>query len=242
MVAESASKLFVFTFTFALIFGILGVAFTSFASTTQPEFAGLTQEDLISAGIFLTNTDTYNLSRGETHVFTVIAPEVEVVWKEGETCEGVSHDVFWFSRANSFIGWLLKHWYLLERNNEFYDICILEEWVVEDFDTDYNWTHWVLKTRQHFGIGGQDRLDVFFTIPSGYGSIVDAIEDGYIQVTVGKGMDEDPSWWTFIGWYLGMSLPTSQYGKNIEGFWVFRMVLFIMNSLAVIALYMMIRG
>jgi len=234
--------MFIFTFTFALLFGILGVAFTAFSGTT-PELEGLTQEELVRAGIFLTDVDSKNVSRDDVAViFDMGGPDVEIIWRDQAWCSaqegGGQHNVLRFRRANAYLGWNYPFYLNLERDNVWYESCILEEWVLEDWSDDYNWTHWIIGADKIFNIAGGDRLDVFLYPRFQNKTMTQAIADGQLTVTVGRGMEEEPNWWTFIGWYVGMSIPNNQFGMP----WYFSIVLFLMNAMAVVSLYMMIRG
>lgn len=242
MVSYSASRMFIFTFTFALLFGILGVAFTAF-SGVSPELEGLTQEELVRAGIFLTDVDSQNVSRdGVAVTFDMEGADVEIKWRENAPCDpdegGGDHNVLRFRRANMYLGWMFPFYLHLERDNVWYQSCILEEWVIEDWSNDYNWTHWIIGADKIYNIAGGDRLDVFIYPRFENQTITTAIANGQLTITVGRGMEAEPNWWTFVGWYVGMSLPSNQFGMP----WFFSILLFLVNAMAVVSLYMMIRG
>jgi len=230
MVSEAASKMFIFTVTFAMVFGVFGMAFTTFVDT-EIATGGLSKDDLLKAGIFLTESETFNVtSNGGWVTYSLHEYDVRVRWY------GVFEQVFEYQRQNTWISTLWTPCYV-DRDGSWY-ANDRENWVTSDFNSEYNWTHRTVTTYRLQGIGGVDSIDVFYQITPGYSSIEDSIINDTVTITVGRGMGETPSWIRFIGWYVGMSFPTNLYGFP----WYLSLVLMLVNAMVVVSLYQMIRG
>ena len=237
MVSETATKMFLFTATFALMFGILGMAFTTFTEIEVPT-GGLSKEELLRAGIILTESVSWNVTKDGPRVnYALHEYDVGVRW-------GWTYPTwFEYRRESTLIGWVAPQMVYVEHpikehTDISWDRYDREDWIVEEFDPSYNWTHRTASTIRRLGISGPDAIEIFYTITPGFSSMQECMDNGKVTITIGRGMGEDPSWVSFIGWYIGMSFPTNTYGFP----WYLSIVLLFMNIMIVVSLYQMIRG
>ena len=235
---SSMVKLWIFVLILNLIFPVLGYTFTSFGNQAEQYELAINADSLMAIGLNLVDGESHNITWDGVHAeYGLLNDSIRVEWahfRQGASAifyDGVSFfkqstisKAFntWFGRytvAVKSVG--TNQWFFTLRN----------ETIVQDFDTEYNWSRFVLEDGHH----------VFITPFAADGNITKAVyTDGYLNVTLAKSFDAADTtfnFWRFVGWYTSLLVGDQSWGLPSMFSWVIR----ILAALSIFAAIMLAR-
>lgn len=231
------TKLYLFVLVLNLIFPVLSYTFTAFEDVTENYETSLNPDSLMRIGLNLVDGESHNFTfnaddwveylllnttiRAKWHESKrgLLAPVIDAVEFQKQSTISKAFDS-WFSPYTIFIKSVSSNeWYQVLRNDT----------IVRDFDTQYNWSRFVLEDGHH----------VFITPFEDDGNITKAVyEDGHLNITLAKSFEEEDTtfnFWRFIGWYSSLMLGDQSWGLPSIFGWVIR----ILGALSVFAVVML---
>ena len=229
----SMKNLYIFVLVLNLIFPVLSYTFTAFGEQSERYETDLDPDSLMMIGLNLVDGESHNLTwEGEWVYYELINVSIRAQW----------HSYFILPvrmgirfQKQSAVSQAFKTWlfpYTVEiksvASNEWF-LILRNETIVRDFDTDYNWSRFVLKDGHH----------VFVTPFANDGNITKAVyEDGHLNVTIAKSFQEEDTtfnFWRFVGWYSSILIGDQSWGLPSVFGWVIR----ILGALSVFAVVML---
>ncbi len=230
------TKLYLFVLILNLIFPVLAYTFTAFGETEERYETNLNPDSLMSIGI--------NLVDGESHNFTFKAEEwveylllnttIRARWyetKRGALAPKI--DAIEFQKqstlSKAFDSWYSPYQVYIKSiaSNEWFPV-LRNETILRDFDTEFNWSRFVLEDGHH----------VFITPFADDGNMSKAIYvDGALNVTLAKSFDTETNFnfWRFLGWYSSLLIGDQSWGLPSMFGWVIR----ILGALSIFAVIML---
>jgi len=205
--------------------------FTNFGTDTESYDVSLNVDSLIKSGIVLTDGESLNISYGDNWInneFNVSNILMRVAW--GYALDPNSNGTF-VHYQQSWLDKIIGTWSYTYLTPYFEGLGggLLDTFgmtnitVIQNFDADYNWTHYRIK---------ETGLHVFITtLPVDDNNMTKAIQEtGNVTITVGSGVSEseDINFWNFATWYFGVV--TGQSGNwGLPSFmsWIVRILAFI---------------
>ncbi len=228
------TKLYLFVLILNLIFPVLAYTFTAFGETEERYETELDPDSLMTIGINLIDGETHNLTwKGEYIYYQLINVSIRAQWDTHRLTGLIYQDGIRFQKQSA-VSLSLENWwypYTVEvksilSNEWFFELR--NETILRDFDTNYNWSRFVLKDGHH----------VFITPFADDGNMSKAIYvDGALNVTLAKSFDTETNFnfWRFLGWYSSMLIGDTSWGLPSMFAWVIR-ILVALSIFAVIML------
>jgi hypothetical protein len=224
---DATLRLVVFSFILSLLYPTFAYAFTSFTVGDFESFdISLDTNQLMNAGIILKDAQSHNVTFKDTYKeFTVDNTTIRVNWKQS-----VAPPDFFRHITQSYLGRVLNTWiagffHLIQPivdNTVLFDTGMNNITVINNFDSQWNWTQYRLKEKS---------MIVFIsTIPSDNNNITKAImETGTVTVTVGSQLIEtsDLNFRNFASWYVQVVTGEIDFGLPSVLLWVTRFFSFI---------------
>ena len=230
----SMTKLYIFVLVLNLIFPVLSYTFTAFGTQSERYETDLDPDSLMTIGINLVDGESHTLTwEGEWVYYELLNTSIRIQWDTFRLVSLIYQDAIRFQKQSaislSFDNWWFP--YLVDiksiTSNDWF-AQLRNDTIVRDFDTNYNWSRFVLKDGHH----------VFITPFANDGNITKAVyEDGSLNVTIAKSFDEETSFnfWRFLGWYGSLMVGDQSWGLPSIFGWVIR----ILGALSVFAVIML---
>lgn len=214
----SMTQLYIFILVLNLVFPVLGYTFTTFGETQQRYETSLDPDSLMTIGVNLVDAESHILTfRGPYVYYALINVTIRGSWTtlmsshglifEKQSAVSLAFDNWWFPYKVGVKSVASNEWFVILRN----------ETILRDFDTEYNWSRFVLEDGHH----------VFITPFANDGNMSKAIYvDGTLNVTLAKSFDTETNFnfWTFIGWYSSMMIGDQSWGLPSVFAWVLRIL------------------
>ncbi|MBA7491309.1 hypothetical protein ES702_01854 [subsurface metagenome] len=221
---EGSVKYASFFLIFSIVFTYFSYALT-FSATPQDRWdITISVEEIMGTGILLGEADDLNLTWGSGYqYFTVNNTEMRVKWG---WLAGIG-DSIWLETHVTFFGIGLA-WTpmgIRDYGNYLHNSSIIIEW-----NDQIKWSRFHPK----------NGYELFFTDPEQEHNISRAVyEDGIITVTVAESVDfgDKVHLMTFVSWYAGMVMGTSNYGLPS----VFNIVLQLINVLSLLSVVILVK-
>lgn len=219
------TRIYVFVLILNLIFPVLGYTFTAFGESPQDYEADLDPDSLMKIGINLVDAESHNFTYlGGYQYYTLLNVSIRAEWRTyGIIFQKQS------SISKAFNSWLFPYRLELKSimTNEYMD-HIPNATIVMEFNTDFNWTRFVLRDGHH----------LFITPFANDGNISKAVyDDGHINMTIAKSFEDDTTFnfGRFLGWYSSILVGDQTWGLPSIFSWFVR----ILGALSVFAVVML---
>lgn len=222
----SMTRIYIFVLILNIVFPVLGYTFTAFAEATEEYEISLDPDDLMAAGI--------NLVDGESHNITYDGSWVEYILLNITIRSSWYADAIVFQKRSpigkAFNTWLFPYFVdVKSRQTNIWSGALLNVTIIDDWDTEYNWSRFVLADGHH----------IFVTPYDTDGNISKAVFiDGNLNVTIAKSYDEDDTsynFWNFLGWYSSLIIGDQSWGLPSIFSWFIR----ILAAISVFAIVML---
>lgn len=235
--SASMTRLYVFILVLNLVFPILGYTFTTFGTQSERYELALDADSLMTIGLNLVDGESHNLTWKGGHIeYLLLNTSIRAEWDHfRQGASAIFYDGISFFKqsalSKAFNTWIGKYTVAVKSvgSNEWF-FTLRNETIVRDFNTEYNWSRFVLEDGHH----------VFITPFANDGNITKAVYvDGNLNVTLAKSFDEDTTFnfWRFVGWYSSLLLGDQSWGLPSIFAWVLR----ILGALSVFAVVMLTR-
>ena len=235
--SASMTKLYIFVLVLNLIFPVLGYTFTAFGGEAERYELDLDADSLMEIGLNLVDAESHQLTFAAAgwDEWTVINTSIRAQWASHRIYLLTYQDEIQFQKqsalSKAFDNWWTPYVAAVKslKSNEWF-VGIKNETIVRDFDSNYNWSRFVLRDGHH----------VFITPASTDGNITKAVyEDGLLNCTIAKSFDEDTTFnfWRFVGWYSSLLIGDQSWGLPSVFAWALR----ILGALSVFAVVMLTR-
>lgn len=231
------TRIYVFILVINLVFPVLGYTFTAFGEQSERYEMSLDPNALMEIGLNLVDAESHvlNFSDGTWDLYELVNVSIRASWDTHRLVALIYEDAIRFQKQSplslAFDVWLTPYTVSVKsiQTNEWYP-QIRNETILRDYDTEFNWTRFVLKDGHH----------VFITPFLTDGNMTYALyEGGALNVTIAKSFDEDTTFnfWRFVGWYSSLMLGDQSFGLPSVFAWVIR----ILGALSVFAVVMLTR-
>lgn len=229
--------LYVFILMLNLIFPVLGYTFTVFGEQEERYEMDLSQDSMMEIGLNLIDAESHTLTFGAAgwELYEVINVTIRAQWARHRIVALIYEDDIRFQKQSAislaFDIWLTPYVVSVKslRSNEWYP-GLKNATIIRDFDTNFNWSRFVLKDGHH----------VFITPTTNHGNITKAIfTDQELNVTIAKSFDTDTTFnfWRFLGWYSSLLIGDQSWGLPSMFSWVIRII----GALSIFAMVMLTR-
>lgn len=220
------TRIYVFVLILNIVFPVLGYTFTAFGEDTQDYEISLDPDALMAAGITLSDAESHNISyEAPWVVFDELNTTIRARWLYGAIA----------FQKRSPIGWAFNSWrfpYVIDvksvLSNRWHG-SIKNSTIVIDFNTEYNWTRFILEDGHH----------IFVTPYADDGNMSKAIwDDGHVNVTIAKNFEEKGTnfnFWNFLGWYTALIIGDQSWGLPSIFSWFIR----ILAAISIFAIVML---
>jgi len=235
--AETGGRLslYVFVLVLNMVFPILGYTFTTFGSDYEAYDISLDSETLMMAGITLVDAESQNVTwNGAWVYFDIQNKSTRFRFMEDivDPKAIIIGDGIAIQRQN-VVSLALDNWFFKHRISvkgvktgtpkmTMFNASIVSEW-----ESKFNWSRFMLA----------DGTNVFITPFSGINITKAVYEDGTLNITVAKTLDEKTNFnfWQFLGWYSSLMLGTEAWGLPPIFAWVIRLF----SALSILALILL---
>ncbi len=235
--SASMTRLYVFILVLNLVFPVLGYTFTSFGEMSERYELNLDPDSLMTIGLNLVDAESHVLTFGAAgwEEYELVNVTIRAQWARHRLVSLIYQDDIRFQKqsaiSKAFNIWLTPYTVEVKSilTNEWFP-GLRNDTILRDFDTEFNWTRFVLKDGHH----------VFVTPFATDGNMSKAIYvDGVLNVTIAKSFDEDTTFnfWRFVGWYSSLLIGDQSWGLPSVFAWVLR----ILGALSVFAVVMLTR-
>jgi hypothetical protein len=236
---SSLTRLYIFVLMLNLIFPVMGYTFTTFAEQSERYELDLDQDSLMTIGINLVDGESHNFTYGnKTWVeYSLLNESVRARWDNFRLTGLIYQDGFRFQKqsaiSKAFNSWITPYTVSVRSldSNEWFAI-LRNETIIQDFDTEFNWSRFVLKDGHH----------VFITPRTvGDQNITKAVNhDGELNMTIAKSFEEAGerfNFWRFISWYGSLLIGDQSWGLPSMFSWIVR----ILAAISMFAMIMLTR-
>lgn len=214
------TRLYVMVLAFTLVFPVLGFTFTTFPDTVGDYDITIDANQLMLAGITLTEAESHDLTwTGAFQYFNISGKSYRTQWKAGWRDPWLTPlgDGICLEQPGIFGYWdpdklVFKSW---ETGNTFK--LLTNATLVNEYNTDYNWTR--LNT-----VSG---LVVLVTPYTRGVSMNQAVYvDAHLNFTMGTALDETSNFnfRQFTNWYFSLLVGDTTYGLPSVFSWVVRII------------------
>ena len=224
------TRLYLFVLILNVVFPVLGYTFTTFGDEQQAYEIDLDQNALMAAGFTLSDAESHNLSYPSLWVeYGLLNSTIRVRWQ---------YNAIAFQKRSAigrafFNAWVLP--YVIDvksvLSNRWHG-SISNSSIVTDFNTEYNWTQFILEDGHH----------IFVTPYADDGNMSKAIwDDGHVNVTIAKSFEEagtNFNFWNFLRWYSSLLIGDQSWGLPDVFSWFIR----ILAVISVFAMVMLTRN
>ena len=235
--SSTMTTMYVFILVLNLVFPVLGYTFTTFGESTERYEMELNPDSLMEIGLNLVDAESHTLTFGAAgwEEYELINVSIRVQWARHRIVALIYQDDIRFQKqsaiSKAFDIWLTPYTVEVKSiaTNEWFP-GLRNETILRDFDSEFNWTRFVLKDGHH----------VFVTPFVDDGNMTYALfEGGVLNLTIAKSFDEDTTFnfWRFVGWYSSLLIGDQSYGLPSMFAWVLR----ILGALSVFAVVMLTR-
>ena len=211
----SQTRMYIFVLILNLVFPVLGYTFTVFGADQQAYEIDLDQNALMAAGITLADAESHNLSYPSPWVeYTLLNSTIRAKWQYNAIAFQKRSAV-----GRAFNSWIFPYVIDVKSiiSNRWHG-SITNSTIVSDFNTDYNWTQFILEDGHH----------IFVTPYADDGNMSKAIwDDGHVNVTIAKSFEEagtNFNFWNFLGWYSSLLLGDQSWGLPEVFSWFIRIL------------------
>lgn len=227
----SMTRIYIFVLILNVVFPVLGYTFTAFGEDTQNYEMALDPDLLMAAGINLIDAESHNLSyMGPWVEYELLNVSIRARFMSTAVIPpGVA-----FQKKSpvglAFNSWSFPYWLSTKSviTNR-WDQPLRNVTIVEDWNSEYNWSRFVLEDGHH----------IFVTPYATDDNISKAVfEDGHLNVTIAKSFEEDGSsfnFWNFLGWYASLLIGDLSWGLPSIFSWFIR----ILAAISIFAMVML---
>ena len=219
-------RLVIFSFILSLVFPTMAYTFTTFGEQPDNFDMTLTTDQLQSSGIQLSDAETYEVTYDDVaQQYTVKNNTMRVQWKNPTL-----GSPYFSNQQQTYIERILGTWFFPKEMDVILNPSqgsqashtLVNSTIVNNFDTDYNWTKWTIV---------ENSLTVFVTTSLDDNNITKAIfETGVVNVTVASEFfgGTDINYKQFVNWYLRIVTgQAGDWGLPTFMIWIVRIFSFI---------------
>lgn len=220
MSESSNLRLYVMTLTFTLIFPVLGFTFTNFPDTIGNYDVSLSAEDLMMAGITLTDADSQDLTYGGGFKYYDVGNKTyRSAWDEDWRDPWITPigDGIVVEQPGIFEWWDPDKIELKSQAAAYTTKVISNSSIVNEYDVNYNWTRFTTTSG----------FQVFITPNVRGENITKAVYvTGHLNVTIGSALDESSNFnfAKFVNWYFSMLVGATTFGLPSVFSWVIKII------------------
>jgi len=201
----------------------MSYTFTAWGDQSENYEIALNPDNMMIIGLNLVDGESQNVTweSGIESNFSLFNVSIRARWDNFRVVGLIYQDGIRF-QTKSAVSLAFKNWLFpytmqiksLLSNDWFY--LLKNETIVRDYDTNYNWSRFVLEDGNH----------VFITPFETHGNISKAIyDDGTLNITIAKSFDETGNrfnFWDFIRWYSSLLIGSQSWGLPSVFSWVIR--------------------
>lgn len=218
-------SLWIFILVLNLVFPVLGYTFTAFGETSERYELDLNADSLMEIGLNIVDGESHTLTFGAAgwEEYLLLNVSLRAQWTRHRLATLEYQDAVRLQKqsaiSKAFDIWLTPYTAAVKSvaTNEWFP-GLRNETILRDFDTEFNWSRFVLKDGHH----------IFITPFAADGNMSKAIyQDGVLNVTVAKSFDEEDTrfnFWRFIGWYFSLLIGDQAWGLPSIFGWVVRIL------------------
>jgi hypothetical protein len=222
---RSAVSLYIFVLVLNLVFPVMSYTFTAWGSQSENYELTLDPDDLMTIGLNLIDGESHNhtFGSGEWKYYSLMNVSTRARWDTFRVVGAVYYDGIRFQKQSpislAFNSWLSTYTVEIKSllSNEWF-VVLRNETIVRDFDTEFNWSRFVLKDGHH----------IFITPFANDGNITKAVyDDAHLNITLAKSFDESEerfNFWNFITWYGSIVIGSRSWGLPSIFSWVIRIL------------------